>query len=179
MPRGVPREQHQRRDAAAGHDRKRRLRDAEPLKPRRQVVDPGALRRPTQPVTQGDHRGQRHDDRRHASVSDERAVQRAECGANRTRDQAGGGRRQASLGRHAGDDAAGGKCGSDRDVDLAGEDDQRRADRDDQDRQVDQKQVAEILDREIRRRDDGQRDRQRDERDRRRPFTPHGRAPTP
>ncbi len=58
--------------------RKGRLREPQPLKRRRQVLHPLALRRPSQRIAQRHHRRQRDDDRGHAEPGDERTVERAE-----------------------------------------------------------------------------------------------------
>ena len=147
-----------------GDERIFSLGEPEPLKRPRQVLNPGALRRPAQPVSQRHHRRERDDDRRDAGVRDQCPVDRSEQRAQQACRGAREPHRHAGLREHAGDDGADGEHRADGDVDLAGDDDQRHPDRHQQDRQVRQEEIAQVLRGEITGRDDRQDDRQRRDR---------------
>src|SRR6185312_14183971 len=118
----------------------------------REILHPRAFRPPTQAVPQRHHGRQRHDDRRHAEVRDQASVQRAERRADQARRDRGNTHRSRRLCGDPCHDAADREDGSDRDVDVAGQDHERRTDRDDEHRHVAEEEFAEVLARVVARR---------------------------
>ncbi len=106
--------------------------------------------------------------RRYATSAPLRRAQRGAAGA---RDDEHAEHRHACLRRNAREHAADREHRSDGDVDLAGEDHERRAKRDDQNRQVGEEQVAEVLPREVAGRGDGEQGGERHDRGSNRHFT--------
>ena len=149
------------------------LRQAEPLEPGRQVLHPRALASssaaPSRSATIVASVTTIDGSRRYATSD---AVERAERGAASARDDehADASARPPSPSTPA-SDAADGEHRADRDVDLAGEDHERHAERDDQHRQVGEEQIAEVLPREVAGRGDGEQGGERRDRGTNRHFT--------
>ena len=101
-------------------------------------------------------------------VGDQRAVEAAEHGADETGRHGDERHRQPRLGEEPGDHARDREDRPDRDVDLAGEDDERHPERDDEDREVREKEVAEVVAREEARRGEGEHEPERHDGERRR-----------
>jgi hypothetical protein len=139
-------------DNRARDERVRRLGQPEPLKARRKILHPGALRPPSQAVAQRDHRREGDDNRRHAKIRHQASVERSKQRPGRTRPETCRRHRSGGLGDYTGDHAADREHRPDRDVDVAGQDYQRRADRDDQHRHVSEKEIAQVLARKVARR---------------------------
>src|SRR5579884_3095071 len=84
-----PGEAEERRRGGDGDGLAGGLRQAEPLEAGRQVFDPRALRQPAQAVAEGDHGGERDDDRGDAQPGREHTVDRAHQRAGKARGGAG------------------------------------------------------------------------------------------
>src|SRR5579883_1001512 len=142
---GPPGDTEERRRGGDGDGLAGGLREAEPLEAGRQVFDPRALRQPAQAVAEGDHGGERDDDRGDAQPGGEHAVGRAHQRAGKARGGAGEDDWKSGFGGGAGQNAADGELRADRDIDLAGEDHEQHADGDDQDGHVGHEEIAEVF----------------------------------
>ena len=111
---------------------------------RGQILHPRSLGHPAKRVAEADHHRQRHDNGRHLDARRQPAIDRAQQRATRAGDHDDDRDRQLQLRERSRGNAAHRERRPNGDIDLAGHDQERHAERDDQHRQVREKEISEI-----------------------------------